>query len=195
MGRVGDRFGLGTMREHRPDCIEVARSPPVLRAIFTESPLFIGATVGRGDLQLAFSLRRFNASMEVHPMRKHSSGVMLVLAALASQGAWAQARLQLQGYVDQAQRPASASAGQRFFLARHGQEWSCASCHGKDPRQPGKHASTGRTIQALAPSANPDRFMDVAKTEKWFKRNCKDVLNRECTAGEKADVLAWLLTL
>jgi len=36
---------------------------------------------------------------------------------------------------------------------------------------------------------------DPAKVEKWFRRNCNDVMGRECTAGEKADVLAWLLTL
>ena len=36
---------------------------------------------------------------------------------------------------------------------------------------------------------------DSAKVEKWFRRNCKDVLARECTAAEKADVLAWLMTL
>lgn len=34
-----------------------------------------------------------------------------------------------------------------------------------------------------------------AKADKWFRRNCKDVLSRECTAAEKADVLAWLVQL
>jgi hypothetical protein len=29
--------------------------------------------------------------------------------------------------------------------------------------------------------------------EKWFKRNCNDVLARACTPAEKADVLAYLL--
>ena len=61
--------------------------------------------------------------------------------------------------------------------------------------QAGKHAATGKTIGALAPAFNADRFTDAAKAEKWFRRNCKDVAGRECTAGEKADVLAWLLTL
>ena len=36
---------------------------------------------------------------------------------------------------------------------------------------------------------------DLAKTEKWFKRNCNDVVGRECSASEKANVLAWLLTV
>ncbi len=127
-------------------------------------------------------------------MRKSCRWGFVVLMAV-SQSVWAQPRVQLQGYADQAQRAPSASAGQRFFLARHGQEWSCASCHGQDPRQAGRHASTGRAIQPLAPSANPDRFTDLAKTEKWFKRNCNDVLARACTTQEKGDVLAYLLTL
>jgi hypothetical protein len=28
-----------------------------------------------------------------------------------------------------------------------------------------------------------------------FRRNCKDVLNHECSPGEKADLLAWLISL
>ena len=48
---------------------------------------------------------------------------------------------------------------------------------------------------ALAPAFNPERFTDPAKSEKWFRRNCNDVLARECTAAEKADVLAWLISL
>ena len=52
-----------------------------------------------------------------------------------------------------------------------------------------------RPIQPLALAFNAERFSDVAKTEKWFRCNCNDVLGRECTPGEKADVLAWLMTL
>ena len=63
------------------------------------------------------------------------------------------------------------------------------------PTQAGKHASTGKPISALAPAFNPERFSDAAKTEKWFRRNCRDVADRECTASEKADVLGWLMTL
>jgi len=100
----------------------------------------------------------------------------------------------LAGYTAQAGAPARAERGQALFTARHGREWSCASCHGAAPVQPGKHASTGKRIGALAPAANAERFTDLAKTEKWFRRNCNDVMGRECTAGEKADVLAWLLT-
>lgn len=101
----------------------------------------------------------------------------------------------LSGYTAQAGSPAVSARGQQFFNARHGREWSCATCHGAVPSQAGKHASTGKPIKALAPAFDPERFTDPAKTEKWFRRNCNDVLGRECSAAEKADVLGWLLTL
>lgn len=101
----------------------------------------------------------------------------------------------LAGYSAQAGAAASPPRGESFFQGSHGREWSCASCHGSSPVQPGRHAATGKTIGALAPAANAQRFADAAKAEKWFRRNCNDVLGRECTAAEKADVLAWLMGL
>jgi mono/diheme cytochrome c family protein len=89
---------------------------------------------------------------------------------------------------------AQAARGQQLFTTKHGKEWSCASCHTASPTVEGKHASTGKLITPLAPAFNAERFTDTAKSDKWFRRNCNDVMGRECTAGEKADVLAWLLT-
>lgn len=102
---------------------------------------------------------------------------------------------QLSGYSAQAGQPAVPARGQQLFNTRHGREWSCGSCHGALPTQTAKHASTGKSIGALAPAFNPERFTDAAKTEKWFRRNCNDVMARECSAAEKADVLSWLMTL
>ena len=85
--------------------------------------------------------------------------------------------------------------GEQFFNTKHGKEWSCASCHENPPKHPTKHIVTGKVIKPLSPMSNPERFTDQTKTEKWFKRNCNDVLARECTAQEKADVLSWLLTV
>lgn len=102
---------------------------------------------------------------------------------------------QLAAYSAQAGAAAQPARGQQFFTGKHGREWSCSSCHGAVPTQTGKHASTGKPIGAMAPAFNPQRFTDAAKTEKWFRRNCNDVVGRECTAAEKADALAWLLTL
>ena len=101
----------------------------------------------------------------------------------------------LVGYAAQAGQPANAAKGEAFFKASHGQEWQCTSCHGKSPMVGGRHASTDKAIEPLASAANAKRFTDSAKVEKWFRRNCKDVLARECTAAEKADVLAWLISV
>jgi len=88
-----------------------------------------------------------------------------------------------------------AARGRTFFVDLHGGEWSCASCHTQDPRAEGRHAVTGKRIAPLAPSANPERFPRADKVEKWFRRNCNDVLRRACTAQEKGDVLAFLSSL
>ena len=89
----------------------------------------------------------------------------------------------------------SAERGKQFFDSRHGNDWNCASCHTTSPAATGKHAKTGKEIAPLAPAANPQRFTDAAKVEKWFKRNCNDVLGRACTAQEQGDVLAYLVSL
>ena len=81
------------------------------------------------------------------------------------------------------------------LLRTKGTDWSCSSCHTTDPRNPGRHAVTGKTIQPMAPVSNPKRLTDPAKVEKWFKRNCMDVFDRECTAQEKGDVITWLRSL
>jgi hypothetical protein len=102
---------------------------------------------------------------------------------------------QLERFAAQAGAPGNAARGQAFFAARHGGEWSCASCHGAPPLDAGRHASTGKRIDPLAPAANPAAFTDSARVDKWLRRNCKDVLSRECSAAEKADVLAYLVGL
>lgn len=125
----------------------------------------------------------------------------LIVAALfglaltaPAQAADTTAQQQLQRWQAQS-GPGQAARGQQFFTSRHGGEWSCASCHNTSPVSAGRHANTGKRIAPLAPSAQPDRFTDTAKVDKWFKRNCNDVLKRECTAQEKADVMAWLVSL
>lgn len=98
-----------------------------------------------------------------------------------------------------AARPAfggfSAARGEAFFKSTHGGDWSCASCHTGDPLAAGKHAKTAKPIAPLAPRANAERFTDPAAVEKWFRRNCNDVLARACTAQEKGDVLQYLMSL
>lgn len=102
---------------------------------------------------------------------------------------------QLAQWSAQAGAPGDAARGQAFFSSKHSGEWSCSSCHGTPPTSTGKHASTGKAIDPLAPAFNPKAFTEAARVEKWFRRNCKDVLSRECSAAEKADVLAYLAGL
>lgn len=103
----------------------------------------------------------------------------------------------LASYNAQAGSPGSAERGQEFFTAprKNDLNLNCASCHGKLPTGNGRHELTEKRIAPLAPAFNPTRFTDLGKTEGWFRTNCKDVLLRECTAKEKADVLAWLISL
>lgn len=120
----------------------------------------------------------------------------LACTALCSGAALAATPAELLGaYAAQAPAKADPARGQVFFTARHGGQWSCASCHGDPPTKAGQHAATGKSIAPLAPAFNPERFTDAAKVEKWFRRNCKDVVARECTPQEKSDVLAWLQSL
>jgi mono/diheme cytochrome c family protein len=73
-----------------------------------------------------------------------------------------------------------------------GQLRSCSSCHGVNPGAAGKHVRTGKLIEPMAPAANPQRLTDAGKVEKWFKRNCKWTMGRECSAEEKSDFIAYL---
>lgn len=120
---------------------------------------------------------------------------VVLLAAASAQVFAVTPAEQLAAYSVLAGAPRQPARGQQIFTIKHGKEWSCASCHNAPPTTEGKHASTGKRIDTLAPAFNPKGFTDAAKTEKWFRRNCNDVMGRECTVTEKADVLAWLMTL
>ena len=111
----------------------------------------------------------------------------------------------MSGYAPQAKQesPAfkefSASRGEQFYHATRthssGTQISCNTCHSHNPKGVGAHTTTRKEIQPLAPIANKERFSDPAKVEKWFKRNCQDVLERVCTAQEKGDFIAYLLSV
>lgn len=92
--------------------------------------------------------------------------------------------------------------GEKFEIKHEGEPTSrsCQSCHGTDLTQAGKHWRTGKLINPMSPKAKPvevdeddgPRFSDRKKIEKWFLRNCKWTLGRECTAQEKGDFLSFL---
>lgn len=69
---------------------------------------------------------------------------------------------------------------------------ACSSCHTTDLRQAGKQINTGKTIEAMSPAVNPQRLTDADKIEKWFGRNCKWTIGRECTPQEKGDFLKFI---
>lgn len=88
-----------------------------------------------------------------------------------------------------------AKAGRQFWTAKHtikGEMRSCSACHTENPRDAGKHVRTAKLIKPLSPAVNPRSLTDDKKIEKWFLRNCKWTLGRECSAREKADVLVFL---
>ncbi|MBK6743403.1 MAG: DUF1924 domain-containing protein [Hydrogenophilales bacterium] len=98
----------------------------------------------------------------------------------------------------QAGGSASAVRGEKLFRAKStggGEAASCTSCHTDDARARGQHVKTHKEIEPLAPVANKERFTDPAKVEKWFKRNCMEVLARACTPQEKADFTAYMLSV
>ena len=130
-------------------------------------------------------------------LRKSMSLLLACAAFLGTQALAADTSpaQQLSQWSAAAGKPGSAAHGQAFFNSKQGGQWSCASCHGTPPTADGKHASTGKAIKPLAPAFNPQVFTDSARVDKWFRRNCKDVLSRECSAAEKADVMAYLLSL
>jgi len=83
---------------------------------------------------------------------------------------------------------------QRVTPADGGEPRHCGACHGDDLRAPGRHLRTGKSIEPLAPSANPARLGELRQIEKWLLRNCKWTWGRECTAQEKGDFLQFLRT-
>lgn len=131
---------------------------------------------------------------------------LIVLAyLLINSCAWAATPQEfLKTYESQAQKENagfagfSAERGAKFFGTErthsNGKVVSCATCHTADPKSQGK-TRANKQIEPLAPIANPQRFTDSAKVEKWFGRNCKDVLERSCTAQEKGDFIQYLVNV
>lgn len=70
---------------------------------------------------------------------------------------------------------------------------SCTSCHTSSPTGFGQ-TRAGKEIAPMALSKTPDRYTDIKKIEKWFRRNCKSVLGRVCTALEKGDFLTFMIS-
>ncbi len=131
-------------------------------------------------------------------MKKISIAIMLAGSMLLAGSAGAAAVDELlQTYAGQGAGAADPGAAntlwtREFRPAGADQDRSCATCHTRNLRQTGKHAKTGKPIDAMAPSVNGKRLTDVKHIEKWFGRNCKWTLGRECSPQEKANFLAFI---
>jgi hypothetical protein len=100
-------------------------------------------------------------------------------------------------YRDAGAGPFSADSGQRMWTETHNGvqpplERRCSSCHTDNLSDAGKHVKTQKPIEAMSPIANARRLTDTKKIEKWFMRNCKWTLGRECSAQEKGDFLLYI---
>ena len=103
----------------------------------------------------------------------------------------------LSDYQSQGAGPGQAQRGEQLWNQTFAgeapfTERSCASCHTSKLSDEGKHARTGKALKPMAPSINPESLTDVKKIAKWFKRNCKWTLGRECTVQEKSDILSFI---
>lgn len=131
--------------------------------------------------------------------RHHLSLALLALAGVAAARADTPADF-LSRYASEARQAApdfspSAQRGERFFKTVGSRDWSCSTCHTGNPAASGRHATTRKPIEPLAPAANGARFTRADKVEKWFRRNCNDVVGRPCSAAEKSDLLAYLISV
>lgn len=124
-------------------------------------------------------------------MKRFACILFLLLAQASIAQVPAATTALLHEYQTDAALPLSADAGESFWRTQHGPR-SCSSCHTKSLYALGNHQKTKKIIQPMAPSINPERFTDIKKVKKWFLRNCKWTIGRECTAQEKGDVLLWL---
>ncbi len=101
----------------------------------------------------------------------------------------------LEIYSNQGAGSFSAKHGRTAWSQTHhvkGQQRACSSCHSNELTKAGRHKITGKIIKPMASSVNSERLTDRKKIEKWFKRNCKWTLGRECTAQEKGNYLLYL---
>lgn len=100
-------------------------------------------------------------------------------------------------HIDPKSTGLSEEDGKSFYtreLTIKGKQVACASCHTNNPAETGKHLVTGKPIRPLSPVTNEKRFSSLDKVEKNFTKHCHDIIGRDCTAQEKGDFIAYLLT-
>jgi hypothetical protein len=129
-------------------------------------------------------------------MKSIISMIVLLVLTIGAQAQTAGAGV-LDSYRSQGAGPFSADAGASRWREAYQPDStsnprSCTDCHGADVKKPGKHLRTGKPIAPMDPSVESGRLSDPEKIEKWFKRNCKWTLGRECTPQEKGDFILFV---
>jgi len=100
-------------------------------------------------------------------------------------------------YQDQGAKSGNAQSGEKLWNKTFSgkapfTERSCKSCHTENLKNNGEHIRTGKALKPLAPSINSVSLSKAKKIKKWFKRNCKWTTGKECSAQDKADILAFI---
>ena len=124
--------------------------------------------------------------------------ILLCMAALSAQASEATNQM-FDSYRAEGAGEFSAERGkgmwtQTFIQKKSGKPVNCATCHTGNLQQTGAHVRTGKVIEAMSARTNAERFNETKKIRKWFLRNCKWTLGRECTAQEKGDYLTYFLS-
>jgi Domain of unknown function (DUF1924) len=132
--------------------------------------------------------------------------LLLFVAVVAAAPAWGQSARDaiIAGYLAAAKAAEpglagfSAARGEALFRGKPGggkpDTPSCTTCHGEQATAAGQNVKTSKAIEPMAVSKNPQRYTNAEDVEKWFLRNCKEVLGRVCTPKEKGDFIAYMLT-
>mgnify|MGYP001165469732 CR=1 FL=1 len=120
-----------------------------------------------------------------------------LLIVFSSQTFSADQEILLNKYIQEGASSFSAERGKKlWFSVNKGKapfnERSCTSCHTQDLKKTGKHIRTNKPIDPMAPSINPNSLSNSKNVEKWFKRNCKWTLGRECSVQEKGDIITYI---
>jgi len=135
---------------------------------------------------------------------KHILAIMLTLATMNAIADIATAERLSNKYatiaknINPESKGLSVEDGKTFFnreITIKGRQVACASCHTANPAELGKHIMTEKPIRPLSPIVNQKRFSDIDKVESNFTRHCNDIIGRDCTAQEKGNFIAYLLSI
>lgn len=132
-------------------------------------------------------------------MKKLSYVLIALLGSISfyAQADVATAEQAAKNYALFAKSTLSADDGKAFYTSKqmvNGKNIACNSCHTDNPSNKGKHSESGKEIQPMSPAVNPKRFAVLNESEKGFAKHCKDLYGKDCSAKDKGNFIAYLLT-